>query len=567
MGIFDSPTSYGDEAFSRYMRRIFLASAGYDAVDTDARPVVAIADTSSDYVTCHREMPQLVQAVRRGVLEAGGLPMVFPTTSLGEILISPTSMLYRNLMAMDTEEMIRGYPMDAVVLVGGCDKTVPAQLMAAASVNVPAIMVVTGPMRTGSWHGERLGACTDCRRYWARHRAGELDDEEMGELEQHLATTAGTCMVMGTASTMACLAEALGMMLPGGATAVAGTGDRLRQAVASGRRAVDMARAGDTTARVLTPAAFANAQVVLAALAGSTNAVIHLLAIAGRAGVRLTLDSFDEAAQRVPVLVDCKPVGAGYLEDLHQSGGVPALLQALRPLLDESAWRVDGCTVGTALAKGVPKAWDRTLRTLSDPVHPGPAFAVLHGSLAPDGGVLKVAAASPHLLRHRGPALVIDSPEEAVLRLDDPAVDVTPEHVVVLRNAGPVACGMPEAGSTPIPKRLAERGVRDMVRVSDGRMSGTAFGTTVLHCSPEAATGGPLALVHDGDIIELNVEGRRLDLLVDGAELSRRRTELRLPSPPPRGWLRLHHDHVMPAHLGADLDFLARHDRALTSLS
>ena len=458
MGMLGGLTSYGDEGFSRYIRRIFLASAGYDALDLDDRPVVGIADTSSDYVTCHREMPQLVEAVRRGVLQAGGLPMVFPTISLGEIIISPTSMLYRNLMAMDTEEMIRGYPMDAVVLLGGCDKTVPAQMMAAASCNVPAILSVTGPMRTGKWRGERLGACTDCRRFWAQHRAGSLTADEVAELEHNLATTAGTCMVMGTASTMACIAEALGLMLPGGATCPAGTGDRLRQAVATGRRAVELARSGDAPSRVLTPAAFANAQLVLAAIGGSTNAVIHLLAIASRAGVPLTLDSFDEMSQRVPVLVDCKPAGSGYLEDLHESGGVPALLTTLGPLLDPSAWRVDGRTIGETLSDPAPAPVGTALRLPADPVVPGAAFAVVHGSLAPDGGLIKVAAASPHLLRHRGPAFVVDSPEDAVRRLDDPSVDVTADHVVVLRNAGPVACGMPEAASAPIPVRLADKG-------------------------------------------------------------------------------------------------------------
>jgi dihydroxy-acid dehydratase len=326
--------------------------------------------------------------------------------------------------------------------------------------------------------------------------------------------------------------------------------------VATGRRAVELARSGDAPSRALTPAAFANAQVVLAAIGGSTNAVIHLLAIASRAGVSLTLDSFDEMSQRVPVLVDCKPVGSGYLEDLHESGGVPALLAMLGPLLDPSAWRVDGRTIGATLSNAVPPHGS-ALRGLDNPVVAAAAFAVVRGTLAPDGGLIKVAAASAHLLRHRGPAFVIDSPEEAVRRLDDPAVAVTANHIVVLRNAGPVACGMPEAGSAAIPTRLAKQGVRDMVRVSDGRMSGTAFGTTVLHCSPEAATGGPLALVRDGDLIDLDVDARRLDLLVDGAELDRRRATLTLPEPPPRGWLRLHHDHVLPAHLGADLDFLS----------
>jgi dihydroxy-acid dehydratase len=345
VGIDRGLTAYGDLGFSKYLRRAFLASAGFDRADLD-RPVVGIADTSSEYTTCHRHMPEIVQAVKRGVLEAGGLPLVFPTTSLGEILLSPTSMPYRNLLAMETEEMIRAQPMDAVVLLGGCDKTVPAQLMAAASANVPAIAVVTGPMLTGSWRGERLGACTDCRRYWALYRAGELDDAAISEIEESLCPTGGTCMVMGTASTMACIAEALGLMLPGGATAPSGSGDRLRHAVAAGRRAMELVARPIRPLDILTRAAFNNALSVLAAVGGSTNAIIHLTAIARRAGVLLTLDDVHDAAQRVPLLVDCKPAGAGYLEDMHRAGGVPTLLKTLAPLLDLSAIGVSGRGVG-----------------------------------------------------------------------------------------------------------------------------------------------------------------------------------------------------------------------------
>ena len=553
-GIDRNLTHYADPGFSRYLRRAFLASAGYDEADLE-RPVVGIADTSSDYTTCHRAMPQLVEAVKRGVLEAGGLPLVFPTLSLGEILLSPTAMLFRNLMAMATEEMIAAQPMDAVVLLGGCDKTLPAQLMAAASASVPAIHLVAGPMLAGDWRGERLGACTDCRRYWAQHRAGALDAEEIAAVEQSLCPTAGTCMVMGTASTMACVTEALGLMLPGAATPPSVSGQRLRLGVATGRRAVALATEGRPARDILTPAAFANALKVLAALSGSTNAVVHLLAIARRAGVDLSLDDFHTAAQQVPLLVDCKPAGTGYMEDFDKAGGVPVLLKALEPMLDLDEIGVSGQTLGALLQDvAAPGAWQTAIRTLDAPLGPASSLVVLKGSLAPDGAVLKKATSSPHLHKHRGPAIVFEGPDDAE-RVDDPALGITPEHVLVLRGAGPVALGMPEAGSMPLPKHLAAQGVEDMVRVSDGRMSGTAYGTVALHVAPEAAVGGPLALVRDGDLIELDVEAGRLDLLVPEETLARRRAEWTAPAAPARGWRRLYAERVLQANLGADLDF------------
>ena len=553
-GIDRNLTHYADPGFSRYLRRAFLASAGYDEADLE-RPVVGIADTSSDYTTCHRAMPQLVEAVKRGVLEAGGLPLVFPTLSLGEILLSPTAMLYRNLMAMATEEMIAAQPMDAVVLLGGCDKTLPAQLMASASASVPAIHLVAGPMLAGDWRGERLGACTDCRRYWAQHRAGALNAEEIAAVRQSLCPTAGTCMVMGTASTMACVAEALGLMLPGAATPPAVSGQRLRLGAATGRRAVALATEGCSVRDMLTPPAFANALKVLAALSGSTNAVVHLLAIARRAGVDLSLDDFHTAAQQVPLLVDCKPAGSGYMEDFDKAGGVPVLLKSLEPMLNLDAVGVSGQTLGALLQDvAAPGAWQTAIRTLDAPLGPASSLVVLKGSLAPDGAVLKKATSSPHLHKHQGPAIVFDGPDDAG-RVDDPALGITPEHVMVLRGAGPVALGMPEAGSMPLPKHLAAQGVADMVRVSDGRMSGTAYGTVALHVAPEAAVGGPLALVRDGDRIELDVEAGRLDLLVPEEILARRRAEWTAPSAPARGWRRLYAECVLQANLGADLDF------------
>jgi dihydroxy-acid dehydratase len=555
-GVDRGPTSYGDPGFSRYIRGAFLASMGLDAEDID-RPIVGVVDTGSDFTTCHRQAPELVAAVKRGVLEAGGLPMVFPTMSLGEILLSPTSMLFRNLMSMETEEMVRAQPMDAVVLIGGCDKTLPAQLMGALSADRPAVTLPVGAMMTGSYKGQRLGACTDCRGFWAQHRAGTLDEQEVVEVRESLCPTAGTCMVMGTASTMASINEALGMGIQGSATPPSVTGDRARIAVKTGRRAVEAAVQRRRPSTFLTRESFENAITVLTALGGSTNAIVHLLAIAGRAGVDLELTDFSRIAARVPLLVDCKPSGVGYMEDFHNAGGLPTLLKVLEPLLHLDAQTVEGQSLGELLADvDPPQEWQTTIRTLDDPLGDTGSLAVVRGTLAPDGAIIKPAATNGELLVHRGPALVVEGPDDAAARLDDPDLDVTPNHVLVMRNAGPIAAGMPEAGSMPIPRRLARQGVTDIVRISDARMSGTAYGTVVLHVSPEAAAGGPLALVQDGDEIELDVPAGRLDLLVDEKELSRRRADLPRRELPERGWRRLYAEHVLPAHLGADLDFL-----------
>jgi dihydroxy-acid dehydratase len=555
-GIDRNLTSYGDPEFSKYIRRAFLGAAGYDAEDVN-RPIIGIASTVSDYNPCHGQMPDLIEAVKRGVLEAGGLPFVFPTCSLHEIFFSPTTMLFRNLLAMETEEMIMAQPMDAVVLMGGCDKTVPAQLMAAASANIPAIQVVSGAMRTGSYKGTRLGACTDCRGYWAQYRAGEIGENEIAQVTQSLCSTPGSCMVMGTASTMASIVETLGLLAPGGATPLSGTGDRMRIGVQSGRLAVEIAQSNHTPHHMLTRGSFLNAITVLTALGGSTNAIVHLLAIARRAGTQLTLDDLHDVAQRIPFLVDCKPSGTGYMEDFHNAGGVPTLLKALESELDLSVPMVTGQTLGEYL-KNIqpPQAWQTTIRTLDAPLGPTGALAIIRGNLAPDGAILKTAAASSDLFAHTGPAIVFESPEDAASRIDDPSLHITPSHVLVLRNSGPVANGMPEAGSLPIPKYLAQQGVKDMVRISDARMSGTSYGTVVLHCSPEAAIGGPLAFVQDGDLIKLDVSAQRLDLLIDETERQSREATFTPPPRPKRGWRKLYADHVLPAHLGADLDFL-----------
>ncbi|MFN8125178.1 MAG: dihydroxy-acid dehydratase, partial [Candidatus Nanopelagicales bacterium] len=456
---------------------------------------------------------------------------------------------------MVTEELLKAQPMDAAVLVGGCDKTVPAQVMAAVSAALPAVSLVAGPMLTSSHRGQRLGACTDCRSMWSRHRAGELDESEIAEVQTALATTAGTCMVMGTASTMACIVEGMGLALPGSATAPAPTGDRLRAGVAAGRAAVNLVGSGRTMRSLVTADSLHNALVVLCAIGGSTNAVVHLLAIARRAGVPLTLDDFATVSRAVPVITDLKPAGSGYLEDLHRAGGVPALLSVLEQHLRLDAEVVEGGTLGDRLAGGArPNPGTSTIHTLDDPVKQRGGLAVVRGSLAPDGAVLKVAAASPDLLQHEAPVVVFESPQDVAERIDDESLPIEADTILIMRNAGPVGAGMPEAGSFPIPRRLAAAGVTDMVRISDARMSGTAYGTVVLHVSPEAAVGGPLALVRTGDRVRLDTAGGRLDLLVDQAELDERRSRWQPPVTEASGWRRLFTEHVHQAHLGADLD-------------
>ena len=554
-------TSYGDAGFSLYLRKAFIKAMGYsdDALD---RPIVGIANTFSGYNACHRTAPELVEAIKRGVMLKGGLPIEFPTISVHESFSHPTSMFLRNLMAMDTEEMIRAQPMDAVVMIGGCDKTVPAQLMAAASANLPAISVVTGPMMTGSHRGDRLGACTDCRRYWGMHRAGEIDEVEIDEVGGKLAPTAGTCMVMGTASTMACMTEVLGMMMPGGAAIPAVAADRLRHAEAAGARAVAMGKVGPTPQEVMTPEAFANAFRVLLAVGGSTNGLIHMTAVAGRLGIQVDLEALDRMGRETPVLVDLKPSGQHYMEDLQKAGGLVTVLRELRPLLHLDCMTITGRTLGEEI-DAAPPPWDQdVVRSFKNPLYPQGGIAVLRGNLAPDGASVKQSAASEHLMDHTGKAVVFEDQEDLANRIDDPDLDVGPEDILVMKNAGPKgAPGMPESGYLPIPKKLATAGVKDMIRMSDARMSGTAFGSIVLHITPESAAGGPLGLVQNGDWIKLDVPNRRLDLLVDEAEMKRRRAAWTPPSPhegSDRGYLKLYLDHVQQAGEGVDFDFLAK---------
>ena len=549
-------TNYGDADFSLYLRRSFAKSMGYSA-DLLGRPVVGIAQSASGFNNCHRHFPELVDAVKRGVLAAGGLPIDFPTISLGEVFLSPTSMMFRNLMSIDVEEMIRAQPMDAVVLVGGCDKTVPAQLMGAASADVPAIQLVAGPMLPTSFRGERLGACTDCRRFWGKFRGGEIDAREIGEIEGNLATTAGTCAVMGTASTMAAIAETLGMTLPGTAAIPAVHADRLRAAEASGRAAVALISSRIRPSQVITPRSVENALRVLLAIGGSTNALIHLTAIAGRVGINVSLDKLNELSDATPVLVDLKPTGAHYMSDLHAAGGMGAVLRELEPLLHLDCMTVTGETLGQRL-ENVDAYVDRTVvRPLSDPYQPNGGLVALFGSLAPNGAILKRSAADTRLFEREARAVVFESLDDLAARIDTPDLDVTPDDVLVLKNAGPKSgYAMPEAGYLPIPSKLARQGVKDMLRISDARMSGTAFGTIVLHVSPEAAVGGPLALVRSGDRIRLSVQSRRLDLLVAESELAQRRGTMRIAPAPRRGYAHLYMNTVLQAEHGCDFDFL-----------
>lgn len=551
-------TSYGDSGFSLFLRKAFIKGMGYSD-DALERPIVGIVDTASGYNACHANMPDLVEAVKRGVMLAGALPVPFPTISIHEAFSHPTSMFLRNLMAMDTEEMIRAQPMDAVVLIGGCDKTVPAQLMGAASAGVPAIQLVTGPMLTGRHRSERVGACTDCRRFWARHRAGEVDAAEIAEVNDRLVPGAGTCGVMGTASTMALTVEALGMMAPGGATAPAVSSDRRRIAEMTGQIAAQLATRSILPSAILTKEAFENALTVLLATGGSTNGIIHLAAIAGRCGLSLDLDAFDRIGRKVPVLVDLKPSGQNYMEDLHAAGGLVTIMRELKPHLHLDCLTVTGRTLGEEM-DAAPGPWKQDIvAPFSQPIYPEGGMAVVRGNLAPGGAIVKQSAATPALLTHRGRAVVFTSIADLAERVDDPDLDVGPNDVLVLQNAGPIgAPGMPEAGYMPIPRKLAATGVKDMVRISDARMSGTASGTIVLHVTPESAAGGPLALVRTGDMIELDVPGRRLHLDVSEVELAERRLSVKpvVHEGSDRGYKKLFLDTVTQADEGCDFDFL-----------
>ena len=557
-GITKGLTNYGDPDFSRYLRRSFAASMGWSREELD-RPIVGIAYTASGYNNCHRHFPELLDALKRGVIATGGLPIAFPTISLGEVFLAPTSLMYRNLMSIDTEEMIRAQPMDSVVLMGGCDKTLPAQLMGACSANLPTITLVAGPMMTSRFQGERLGACTDCRRYWARYRAGEIATETINIIESRLATTAGTCAVMGTASTMACLVETMGMALPRTAAIPAVHADRLRAAEATGRAAVSLIDKNITPSQIITEQSLENALRILVAIGGSTNAIVHLTAIAGRLGIRIPLQQLNRISEETPVLVNLKPTGTHYMEDFFAAGGMEAVLLELKDHLHLNCLTVTGKTLGEILQQTFQIDVDRqVIASYSDPHERVGGLVALFGNLAPRGAILKRSAANPDLFESQGTAVVFESPEDLSRRIDDPNLRVSPHSFLILKNAGPTSHdAMPEAGYLPIPKKLAQNGVEDMVRISDARMSGTAYGTIVLHVTPDSASGGPLSWVKNGDRIRLSVKERKLELLVDEAELEKRKSEAKTTFPQyNRGYRKLYQQTILQADEGCDFNFL-----------
>ena len=536
--------------------RVAFASAGLAVGRAGGKPVIGIANSASELNPCNLPLAALAAAVREGVLAAGGVPAGFGTISLGEDLMKPTAMLYRNLLAIEIEEMIRANPLDGIVILANCDKTVPGAIMGAASADIPTVVVTGGARPAAVFRGERIGTGTALWRLWDERRTGALGDEGWRELEACLACGTGACNTMGTASTVALLAEALGLMIPGASTIPAGDPRALAAAARAGQRAVAAVRDGLRPSAILSPAAFANAIRVLHAAGGSTNAIIHLAAIAGRVGVPLPLDDLARLGAGVPVLADVQPSGAGLMQDFDAAGGLPALLRELSGLLDGDAATIAGLTIGEIAAAAPPASG--AIRPASQPLATGGAFAVVRGSLAPDGAIVKTSAATPALLRHRGPAVVFHGYEDMRRRVDDPALPVTGDSVLVLAGCGPVGGpGMPEWGMIPIPAKLAADGISDMVRVTDARMSGTSFGTVFLHAAPEAAVGGPLALVADGDMISVDAAAGSISLDVPGAELQRRRAAWAPPaSPHLRGWPALYRDHVLQAPDGCDLDFL-----------
>ena len=548
---FDTPELYG------WLRQAAFKAEGYGEPAYQNKPIIGICNTWSELTHCNAHLRQLAEAVKRGVWQAGGFPMEFPVMSLGEYNMRPTTMLFRNLMSMDVEESIRANPLDGVVLLAGCDKTTPAVLMGAASADVPAILVTGGPQLKGNWRGEELGSCTDCRRYHTELRAGSITEEQWAELQNSIVRSPGHCMVMGTASTMASMGESLGMALPGNAAIPAVDSRRIQLAEASGRQVMKLVEQDLRPSKIMTHEAFENAIRTLHALGGSTNAIIHLTAIAGRLGIELPLTLFDELSRTTPFILNLKPSGEFLMEDFFYAGGLPALLNELRPLLHTEQMTVTGRTLGENVA-GTINHNPALIRSLDEPLNAEGGLAVVYGSLAPSGGVIKPTAASPELLTHRGRALVFDDHDDMEHRIDAPDLDVHPDDVLVMRNAGPLGGpGMPEWGFLPLPRKLLQRGIRDMVRLSDARMSGTAFGTVVVHVTPESASGSPLAAVQNGDIIELDVPNRRLDLLVEEREVQRRLSEI--PAQKPhfgRGYGVMYSQHVMQADKGCDFDFL-----------
>ena len=548
-------TNYGDKGFSIFLRKAFIKGLGYSDEMLDKK-IIGITNTFSDYNPCHGNVPDLIKSVKTGILSNGAIPLEFPTITIHESFANPTSMYLRNLMSIDTEEMLRAQPMDACVLIGGCDKTVPAQIMGGISADIPIIQLVTGPMLTGSFRGERVGACTDCRRFWASYRAEEINDEDIEEVNNQLVPTVGTCGVMGTASTMAIITEALGLMVPNSACAPAVSADRKRIAENTGKIAVKIANENLKPSSFLSKKNFLNALMVLSSIGGSTNGLVHLTAMAGRLGIKIDLGEFDNLTKNLPMIVDLKPSGSGYMEDLYKAGGSQRIFYELRDFLYLDAKSVNGTSIGDDI-KGSAKWSQDIITNKSNPIFNAGSIAVLKGSLAPNSAIIKQSAASENLLIHEGKAVVFEGLEDLANRIDTDDLDVTKDDVLVLKSIGPKGGpGMPEAGLIPIPKKLARQGVKDMVRISDGRMSGTASGTIVLHVTPESYENGPLAIVQDGDLIKLDVPNRRIDLKISEKEIAKRIKKIEKMSIKRRGYNKIYMEHVTQADKGVDFDFL-----------
>ena len=556
-GMYKNLTNYGDSEFSIFLRKAFIKGMGYSEEMLN-KPIIGITNTYSDYNPCHGNVPDLIKSVKAGILSSGAIPLEFPTISIHESFAYPTSMYLRNLMSIDTEEMMKAQPMDACVLIGGCDKTVPAQLMGAFSANIPAIQLVTGPMLTGSHRGDRVGACTDCRGYWAKFRAEEIDLAEINEVNNQLVPTVGTCGVMGTASTMALITEALGMMISNGASAPAVSAERRRIAEETGKVAVEIANKSFNPKKFLTIKNFKNALTVLSAIGGSTNGIVHLTAMAGRLGIDIDLNEFDKMTKDTPMIVDLKPSGSGYMEDLFKSGGLPRILNELKDYLYLDAITVTGETIKEIIEKNKYNWKQEVIRNVENPIFDKGSIAVLKGNLAPKSAIIKQSAASKELLAHEGVVEVFENLEDLANRIDSDDLNVTKDSILLLKNIGPIgAPGMPEAGLIPIPKKLAKQGVKDMVRISDGRMSGTAAGTIILHVCPEAAAGGTLDIVKSGDIIKLDVKKRLLELKLSDEEIaSRKKSKKSDKIIKRRGYDKIFHESVLQADKGADFDFL-----------
>jgi len=553
---------FGPDDLRSFGHRSRMLQMGLAREDFMGKPVIAVINTWSEINCCHTHLRERAAEVKRGVWQAGGIPIEMPAMTLAEAFERPSPMLHRNFLAMEVEQVLRHHPFDGAVLLGGCDKTTPALLMGAASMNIPAIFVPAGPMLRGNWHGETLGSGSDSWKYWAELRAGTITRQDWQEIEEGIARSPGLCMTMGTGMTMTSLAEVLGMALPGSSSIPAPDANHPRMASASGRRIVEMVWEDLRPRDIMTARAFENATVALMALGGSTNAFVHLVGMAGRCGVDLSLKSFDDASHKVPVILNLRPSGQYLAEDWYYAGGLRAALNVIRHALHLDCLTVDGRTLGAAI-EGARVYNNDVIRPLDNPIYPEGGTAVLYGNLAPDGAVIKPAAMDPRFLRHAGPALVYEDYNHMAAETDREDLDVTPDHVIVLKNGGPKGGpGMPEWGMLPIPRKLLKQGVRDMLRISDSRMSGTSYGACVLHVSPESYVGGPLALVKNGDIIEIDVANRRLDLGIPEAELAARRAAWRPPeSRFPRGYVRMYQDHVTQADKGCDFDFLEFSER------